>query len=86
MLGRHVQETLGVGGTSSGFTILEPSGKGWPLPGTPALYALIMVGLATITLSTSSARADETTARSSYPLKPENAIPLGDFSEYLPCA
>src|SRR5262245_44895846 len=49
----------------------------------PALYALIMVGLATITLSTSSVRADETTAQSSYPLKSENAIPLGDFSEYL---
>src|SRR5438552_4210123 len=68
------------------FAILEPSGKGWPLPGTPALYALIMVGLATITLSTSSVRADETTAQSSYPLKSENAIPLGDFSEYLSCA
>ncbi len=68
------------------FTISEPSGKGWPLPGTPALYALIMVGLATITLSTSSVRAEETTAQSSYPLKSENAIPLGDFSEYLSCA
>ncbi len=65
------------------FTIMEPSGKGWPLPGTPALYALIIVGLATITLSTSSVRAEETTAQSSYPLKSENAIPLGDFSEYL---
>src|SRR4029077_20217431 len=68
------------------FAILEPSGKGWPLPGTPALYAMIMVGLATITLSTSSVRAEETTAQSSYPLKSENAIPLGDFSEYLSCA
>src|SRR6185369_1037783 len=68
------------------FTILEPSGKGWPLPGKPALYASIMVGLATITLSTSSVRAEETTAQSSYPLKSENAIPLGDFSEYLSCA
>src|SRR5207244_3686424 len=68
------------------FTILEPSGRGWPLPGMPALYALIMVGLATITLSTSSVRAEETTAQSSYPLKSENAIPLGDFSEYLSCA
>src|SRR5262245_29519645 len=68
------------------FTILEPSGKGWPLAGTPALYASIMVGLATITLSTSSVRAEETTAQSSYPLKSENAIPLGDFSEYLSCA
>src|SRR4051794_33343512 len=68
------------------FTILEPSGKGWPSPGTPALYASIMVGLATITLSTSSVRAEETTAQSSYPLKSENAIPLGDFSAYLSCA
>ena len=65
---------------------MEPSGKGLPLPGTPALYALIMVGLATITLSTSSVRAEETTDQSSYPLKSENAIPLGDFSEYLSCA
>src|SRR5712672_1830648 len=65
------------------FTIMEPSGKGWPLPGTPALYALIIGGLATITLSTSSVRADETTAQSSYPLKSENAMPLGDFSAYL---
>src|SRR4030095_13615000 len=32
------------------FTILEPSEKGWPLFGIPALYASIMVGLATITL------------------------------------
>jgi hypothetical protein len=45
-----------------------------------------MVGLATITLSTSSVRAEETTAQSSYPLKSESAIPLGDFSEYLSCA
>ena len=67
------------------FAILEPSGKGWPFPGTPALYALIMVGLATITLSTSSVRAEETTAQPSYPLKSENAIPLGVFSEYLSC-
>src|ERR1700687_3287699 len=45
-----------------------------------------MAGLATITLSTSSVRAEETTAQSSYPLKSENAIPLGDFSAYLSCA
>src|SRR4051794_23825545 len=68
------------------FTILEPSGKGCPLPGMPALYALIIVGLATMTLSTSSVRAEDTTAQSSYPLKSENAIPLGDLSEYLSCA
>src|SRR5262245_8132470 len=52
----------------------------------PALYASIMVGFATITLSTSSVRADETTDQSSYPLKSENAIPLGETSEYLSCA
>src|ERR1700680_1701169 len=68
------------------FAIMEPSGKDWPLAGTPAVYAFILVGLATITLSTSSVRAEETTDQSSYPLKSENAIPLGDFSEYLSCA
>jgi hypothetical protein len=47
------------------------------------LYALIIVELATITLSTSSVRAEGTTAQSSHPLKSENAIPLGDFYEYL---
>ncbi|HZS99064.1 MAG TPA: hypothetical protein VFA40_19925 [Terriglobales bacterium] len=60
---------------------MEPSGKGWPLPGMPDFYALIMVGLATITFSTSLVRAEETTDQSSYPLKSENAILLGDFSE-----
>jgi hypothetical protein len=46
----------------------------------------MIVGLATITLSTSSVRAEDTTAQSSYPLKSANAIPSGDFSEYLFCA
>src|SRR5215469_6043864 len=45
-----------------------------------------MVGLATITFSTSSVRAEETTAQSSYPLKSEKAIPLGVTSAYLSCA
>src|ERR1700730_1751136 len=45
-----------------------------------------MVGLASIALSTSSVRAEETSDQSSYPLKSENAIPLGDFSEYFSCA
>src|SRR5271155_2853174 len=51
-----------------------------------------MAGLATITLSISSCRAEEAADQSSYPLKSENAIPLGDISEYLsfslfwPCA
>src|SRR3954471_12877652 len=31
------------------FTILEPSGKGWPLPGTPVLYASIIPVAATPT-------------------------------------
>src|SRR5580704_12087428 len=65
---------------------MEPSGKGWPLTGTPALNDLIIFGLATMTLSISSVRAEETTDQSSYPLKSENAIPLGDFSKYLSCA
>src|SRR4030095_6654493 len=65
---------------------IAASGKGCPLLGMPALYALIMIGLATITLSTSSVRAEETTAQSSYPLKSENAIPPGDISAYLSCA
>ncbi|MFZ1931667.1 MAG: hypothetical protein WA261_08625 [Candidatus Sulfotelmatobacter sp.] len=53
------------------------------MTGTPALYAVIMDGLATMTLSISLVAAEEATAQSSYPLKSENAIPLGDFSEYL---
>src|SRR5579864_5523320 len=63
---------------------MDPSGKDWPLPGTPVLNALIIVGFATITLSISVVRADETSAQSSYPLKSESAIPPGDTSEYLP--
>src|ERR1700722_19659454 len=62
---------------------MEPSGKVWPPLGTPALNALIMVELATITFCIGLCSAEETTAQSSYPLKSENAIPLGDFSEYL---
>ena len=62
---------------------MEPSENGWRLPRTPALYASIMAGSATITLSTSSVRAEETTDQSSYPLKSENAMSPGDFSEYL---
>ena len=65
----------------------EPSGKGLPLlPRIPFLERLlIMIGLATITFSTSSVRAEETTDQSSYPPKSENAMPLGDFSRYLSC-
>src|SRR5262249_51889160 len=39
-------------GVHSILAILEPSGKGLPLPGEPSLYALIMTGFATITLIT----------------------------------
>jgi hypothetical protein len=45
-----------------------------------------MIGLPTITFNTSSVRAEETTDQSSYPLKSENAIPLGDFNDYFSCA
>src|SRR5689334_3605491 len=65
------------------FASFDPCGKAWPLPGMPDFIALMMVGLPRITFSTSSVRAEETTDQSSYPLKSENAIPLGDFSEYL---
>src|SRR5580698_1718512 len=65
---------------------MEPSGKVWPPLGTPALYALIISGFPTITLSTSSVRAEDTTDQSSYPLKSENATPSGDFNEYLSSA
>src|SRR4051794_11166497 len=68
------------------LTIFEPFGNGCPLPGMPALYAAIIVGLATMTLRTSSVRADETTDQSSYPLKSANATPSDVFNEYLSCA
>ena len=61
---------------------MGPSGEGWPLPDARP-YALIIVGFATITLSISVVRAEETSAQSSYPRKSENAIPPGDTSEYL---
>ena len=35
----------------SSFAILEPLGKDFPLSGIPALYALIITGLATMALS-----------------------------------
>src|SRR6202044_2224288 len=73
------------------FTSMEPLRERLAVDGNAAFCtAVIMAGLPTITLSTSSVRAEETTDQSSYPLKSENAIPLGDFSEYLfllwPCA
>src|SRR5580704_12328314 len=39
-------------GLHSIFAILEPSGKGLPLPGTPSLYAPTITGFATIRLIT----------------------------------
>jgi len=42
-----------------------------------------MAGLATMTLSISSCRAEEAADQSSYPRKSEKAIPPGDISEYL---
>src|SRR5207247_10789656 len=52
--------TVAVGNTSIFFgfqwifAIWEPSGNGLPLPGIPALYALIITGLARITAITFS--------------------------------
>jgi hypothetical protein len=54
-----------------------------PCAGTNEIVAYIIVGLATITSSASSIRAEETTAHSSYPLRSENTIPLGDFGKHL---
>src|ERR1700722_6810462 len=65
------------------FAILEPSGNGMPLPGTPALWASIITGLATIALSSSSVSLTETTCQSSYPLKSENASPFGTCRVYV---
>src|SRR3984957_15831113 len=73
-------------GFHSIFAIFDPSGKGLPLPGMPALYAAIIVGLATITLRSASVWLTATTCQSSYPLKSENGSPLGTCSVYLSCA
>src|SRR5215468_4126055 len=72
-------------GVHSILAILEPSGKGLPLPGEPSLYALIMTGFATITLITfwASVRLGPTTCQSSYPRNSENARPPGTFTVYL---
>src|ERR1700744_5180871 len=66
-------------GLHSILAILEPSGQGLPLPGTPFLYASIITGLATISLITfeASVRLGPTACQSSYPLKSENARPPG---------
>src|ERR1700728_1310711 len=72
-------------GLHSTFAILEPSGNGLPLPGTPCLYALIITGFATMSLITfcASVRLGPTDCQSSYPLKSENASPPGTFRVYL---
>ena len=43
---------------------MDPSGNALPFSGTPALNALIIAELATITLSTSAWRAEETVDQS----------------------
>src|SRR4051812_22816514 len=68
------------------LAIIEPSRNGCPLPGTPDLYALIILVFATVTLSTPSVRDVDANDQSSYPLKPANLIPLGDPSLYLSSA
>src|SRR3954467_7961185 len=73
-------------GIHSIFAILEPSGKGLPLPGTPARQASIIAGLATIHLIFSSVLLTATGCQFSYPLKSENASPPGTCTVYLSCA
>src|SRR6516165_3658550 len=72
-------------GVHSIFAILEPSGKGLPLPGTPSLYASIITGFARITLITfwASVRLGPTLCQFSYPLNSANARPPGTFTVYL---
>src|SRR5215472_17492165 len=72
-------------GLHSIFAILQPSGKGLPLPGTPSLYAWIITGFARITLITfwASVRLGPTLCQSSYPLNSANARPPGTFTVYL---
>src|SRR5580692_388114 len=68
------------------FAILAPSGKGLPLPGTPALNASIIVGFPTITANNPPLRLTAMTCQPSYPLNSENASPFGTFNSYLSCA
>src|SRR5438034_8521941 len=65
------------------FAILEPSGKGLPLPGMPDWQALIITGLARITAISFSFRLMETVCQPSYPLNSENASPFGTRTVYL---
>src|SRR5271168_2796662 len=67
------------------FTILAPSGKGLPLPGMPALKALIITGFPTIAASVLPLWLMEITCQLSYPLNSENARPFGILRAYLSC-
>src|ERR1700733_13116399 len=68
------------------FAILAPSGKGLPLPGTPARRASIMTGFPKIAANLPPLSLVEMTGQSSYPLNSENAGPLGICTVYLSCA
>src|SRR5271165_4063005 len=74
-------------GRHSIFAIFEPSGNGLPLPGTPLLYASIIMRFARIILMTfwASVRLGPTACQSSYPLNSANASPPGAFKAYLSC-
>src|SRR5580704_7214046 len=75
-------------GLHSIFAIFEPSGKGFPLPGTPFLYASIITRFARMSLITfwASVRLGLTACQSSYPLNSENGSPFGTATVYLSCA
>src|SRR3984957_21272884 len=65
------------------FAILAPSGKGRPLPATPALRASIIVGFPRITATTPPFSLIAIADQSSYPLNSENASPPGTCTAYL---
>src|ERR1700727_341127 len=67
------------------FAILAPSGKGSPLPGMPALKALIITGLPRIAASACPLWLREITCQLSYPLNSENARPFDILRAYLSC-
>jgi len=68
-------------GLHSIFTILEPSGKGLPLPGTPSLYALIITGFARMSLITfwASVRLGPTACQPSLSLELREREPIRHF-------
>src|SRR6185437_12654193 len=65
------------------FAILEPSGKGLPLPGMPDLKALMITGFPTITAIVPARWLAAITSQFSYPRKSENARPPGTRRVYL---